>query len=502
MLLPLVCLWAAVRALLGWYGYRTDSTGIRLLALARKRLIPWDDIRTAEYRPAAGGRAAVLSMETSSGRMSLGLAGFVSAQYGDILAASVYQRLREDGRMAKPQLGAHALRMWMDVPREVPEDVDWSGKAPLADLLVPVATLWISLLLMVALISLPVPIAIGLALPGTYLLAQSPALGTAASARVTRDGLTARTLAGTVTLRWNEAGAAWMTPDILRIQGTNKRPMVNLPFKLGDQASEELVLAAIRRLRDTAGLAIEVPLTTISDPDLWEAPCRTSDVRGRLQIAFLRGLPTPVGRRLNLARNTQAAGVAAGITLGMVAAFSGVVPLFSRWLHTTADAQLVVTPAEALMILPVIFGLTAAICYGAQMLTRCITGRCVEEWRRMLAIGGPVKPVRWLLPALAIAGALPVAASVLFFVRFEPDAIVVQSPWRSAHRLEQINRISIVTRTASDGRPCPTRTYAIEFSDGDQLGFSEARPERHKEVERALREVSLRSGKPVERIEL
>jgi len=268
-------LWFVLRGAFGYCYYKTDSGGLTMRGLIRKRFIPWIEIQQAGLRQTRM-KNTLLTLRTGSGTIAVDPRGFGGrSSCADHVLASVWQHLRGIGRADGFELPPGAQSFWQEIADDIPQEADWARSAKvdtiggfvcIAMFVGMLAPLWIVMdknpfmILFLALLTLLVASMVRcLFYPELFLRAHSVTLR--------QDYIEARLLWRTVRIPWSEVSLArWVRTAIL-IQSTNPRREMLIPYEYGSKESELLILAIIRRLR-TAGepQAVVIPRMLCAEP--------------------------------------------------------------------------------------------------------------------------------------------------------------------------------------------------------------------------------------------
>ncbi len=259
----MLVVWILYKVLWTEHRWVTDADGLRSYSVLRKRFIPWTEL--VEIRPPRVVSSA-RSYRAVGRHQSIGL--MAHNLTCALLVASVYQHAARRIPVSPQDMPEHVLSLWDSIPDDLPRRLDWRNPRPPS---VPLARLcWYAILALaisdIALFFTPhrdwALIAALYLVMGT-IGARTRLRTTLASAHefsMDDDGFSARTGRGSTKMRWAEDLRAQMTTYGLALNGRNGE--IRLPYNPLKPVPEssQLILAAIRRLRETDSMRlIEIP---------------------------------------------------------------------------------------------------------------------------------------------------------------------------------------------------------------------------------------------------
>jgi len=257
-LLDLWCVW---RILWGDCSWKTDPEGITATAAVRRRFLPWSQVTDVRLGRSPAGYDRC---ELRSDRVRVVIAGAVDTP---ILVASIRQHLRRAGRDFDLSVPDEAMSLWDRIPDEVPREMSWANPKPPAY----AAVCWTLCALMVAgaavALFMPSPdrfrtVALLLAaeMIAVFVVVLANVRRVAVSIELDQDGLRARFPRGDASLLWCDVTSA--SPGISRlvIRFGPGRDAVVIQADRTDESTGKLVLAIVRRLRETGHVgAVTIP---------------------------------------------------------------------------------------------------------------------------------------------------------------------------------------------------------------------------------------------------
>lgn len=279
--------WSLLRLLTADLYFRTDPRGICIGGILHRRFVQWVVIRSAcSIRGRLDELAYVLNTSNGKYRMPTRMEGMRHA--GHEFGASVWQHLRQCGKADHIELSCEALSFWDEIPDEVPQRMEWTGKSRAGEL----AAAIVMLLLFgggIAYLAVPSPtspfwvvLVSGVALIA-WLLYRDICLP-AVQFSLREDGFEARRLAGIVRARWSEVTAArWERQYLVLELG---RLHVLVPHDISSDDSGKLILALIRKLREIENpQALVIPDSLRVSANTGEAGAFSGDQRVELRLA-------------------------------------------------------------------------------------------------------------------------------------------------------------------------------------------------------------------------
>jgi|GEM_PF-3396102 len=248
-------LWLARKNWLDWQ-WTTDSAGVSVHMLFGKRQVAWSEITEASVKSGSSGR--IYYLRTASGRF--GVADMRSS-VGELIGASIYQHLRRFGKADESLLTPGARTLWMPIPREVPEEMDWHNPKP---------PNWSIALAVTVVIAIAAPIAFFLAkkiklepfwnalshngwllIVGAYKMLRERLI-MAHIVAIRHDHIEMRTPRGLVFLPWTDIHYVhWdNTRKTLSLGRTTYTDVAVIPYRQDWPDSAACILAIIRHLRE------------------------------------------------------------------------------------------------------------------------------------------------------------------------------------------------------------------------------------------------------------
>lgn len=259
--LAILCVYVLIRLLDGVYFYRTDRTGITANSMLRRREIGWVEVTDAEIVGDCPFNIA-MRIRTTDGCLTVGQ-GLSSAASRDALLASAYQHLRRVGKADQMELPDTALSLWDRIPDDVGREAEWSAKrrwGSKAELALCFVFFGGQFGLMAWMVCSEPRMAflavMALPLLACFRMCAREAANRAVYAAVRDDALHATTARGDRVIPWTEVTSACWERSFLAIRSASRE--VWIPMLAGDECSEKLVLACIRRAR-AAGHPLTVP---------------------------------------------------------------------------------------------------------------------------------------------------------------------------------------------------------------------------------------------------
>lgn len=254
--------WLIIRSLFGFFSYKTDSIGILLRGPLRRKYISWIEIKEAYTKDATAEK--IITLVTNNGVFQLAPRS-VGGLSGEVLIASIWQRLRRLGRAEKITIPNRAQTLWDAIPDELQRQQDWRRQSILGDvigLVIFVLMFWgypIYLYIVHPIDRVMAGILIVLvAVISAFII---PTLTRKPKQISLRDDcIDASLMFKSVRLFWDDITYAYWNKEGLIIGSKPKRVEVRVPWMKKAVTSSKLILAIIRRLRTSAHpQAITIP---------------------------------------------------------------------------------------------------------------------------------------------------------------------------------------------------------------------------------------------------
>lgn len=265
-------LFALITALFtNWFDFscKTDSQGITVRGILRKRFISWQDMQILKVKTVKSDKGTMNVLKVT------GLQIPVTRLFGidwEILAASIWQHLRKFGKADDSYLSPGARSLWMPIPGDVPMEMDWANpKAPNWPVLLAAAIFVLFLVAIGWLLSVNgwldksvnslFHMANGI-IPVVYIAIRDR-LMMARSVSIRADRFEAVTPRGRIDLPWSKIkNIHWDKNHSLIIGASTSAfgKVAVIPFLKNDPDSPRPMLSIIRRLRSSEQpMAIIIP---------------------------------------------------------------------------------------------------------------------------------------------------------------------------------------------------------------------------------------------------
>jgi hypothetical protein len=266
--------WVMLRLLAAYHWYETDSDGLRLGGIIRRRFVAWTEVEVLTTHETRGGSTSS-TLKLGRGRITIGPGRLgLSAADSVCISASAWQHLRRLGRTDSAALTPGMRSPWEEIPGDLPVEVGQTTRRVIRGFA------WgFTVLFAVGLIALPVSALLEPKLAGAHVVMVvvgmilmvvvlkemflSDLLRSAWSVSVRRDVLQAKLTFRSVELPWDRFTRAWWRPSTLGhhalvLRSDELAAELRIPYDPTHEPSERAILATIRQLR-AARLPLPVP---------------------------------------------------------------------------------------------------------------------------------------------------------------------------------------------------------------------------------------------------
>jgi len=497
-----IALYYTVHLLTEWTTAETSPHGLTLGHPLRRRFVPWESITEAfPARTRLGVRA--LRLKSARGMITLPLV--TNTPFTPKLVASIRQHLLRKGVGESIELDNEARRLWKPVPESVPYVAEWSeAKRTRRRRVLFVVMMFVLLLIFCAAVvsvrdaedamgvSLLALMCGGLAAVGVPSHRSSPT-----HVKVGSDSLSIVTRSGERNVPWGEIVGVEEALSGLTLRVRGSRAPLSLPLVRGDEASERMVLAAVRHLR-AAGVAVALPVTRMGDPDILSWPL-SHEIR---RAHYLRTLDQDQQRRLKRAENLESVLPLIWLVLFAGLGFSPLPEHLMRLLYWREGTMFLLVPDSLLLGLPCAYlGLA-----GLGLLTGQPASEAADELstiRRKLRRTPQRAEVR-LLAFFACVAAVGLLLCLISFTRLSPSGITTRGPrllLGATHSWREVTSVNEQRRSVlRNGQYRERTSWVIRFSDGTVWECSDLSIIRTfpGDVEAAMRYAARKAGVEIE----
>lgn len=253
----LLSLWILYRFLFDHYYWKTDSNGLTVRSVVRRRFIPWSDViqttNTCSVLYLSSGRLTIRKMHNRA---------------QNLIICSIWQHLRRLGKVTDADLPEYADSFWDRIPDQLPREMEWINPKPARIVLNVIVSIAVIVSISVGFFFIPgykdneawfmvifAAISVGF-ICGLFILQQ---LITARRFHLNGGHFEAVKAYDTINASFSE-----ITRAVFEIQNTTlciNKKKVRVPYNSSDENLQKLRLALIRVLREHGHLET----TTISD---------------------------------------------------------------------------------------------------------------------------------------------------------------------------------------------------------------------------------------------
>jgi|GEM_PF-1287919 len=485
----LACIgWIALRVLFSFTYFKTDSDGFTMRGPFRRRFIPWIEIQSASVSMTRT-KETMLTLITKRDKVRVNARGLGGgAGIADCVAASVWQHLRREGRADGMILPESALRLWDEIPDDVPAEIDWGKPASKGTLFITILMavfFYGGIIGMANSMGLTIPLLImcaSMALGVTAMMKMlfSTALCTASGARVRRDGIEGDFPFGKRYIPWSQVASAWWSQKNLVIKSVNPRSEIWVPYKLGSRESERLILCIIRYLRSAGNpQAVPLPVLISSDSSYFKKTAFSSQHIEAMKQAFLNTLDEPARRCIKRLGAIQSTLIFFGLALALSVMFTDPVGRLAHIFHASPDVRYFFWLHSLIIAVPLIITSTLVFSIASELICARFAGPYREIWKEYNTLGSGklYRIIAYIGAVIGVLGVLAIPFMVGCYTSFKDSGMAIGRfgrfheefhPWSQVQQLETHAVVGY-----NHGRPYTRNIYTIRFSDGSDWSVDE-----------------------------
>ncbi|MEN6372724.1 MAG: hypothetical protein ABFD64_12020 [Armatimonadota bacterium] len=501
--------WAILRLLSGYYRFKTDANGLTMIGVLHRRFIPWINVKEALITKTKISNYSLV-LKTQHGTVK-----FEPRNWG--LIASTWQHLGRLGRADSMVLPPQALAFWEPVPDDVPQELDWSKKSAAGDIIsasvvvlffggiaiylwFSVKTLWSPMGLLIIWLTISMFIML------KWLLLPE-ALHKPWRIRVREDYIEANLPFSKAYIPWSEITSAHFANNNsseLIIKYGRRKSEIRIFYMQGKKELEDLVLAIIRKLRASSGVAIEMPEFYSRNPEALYKPAYSSQECQRKVRAFLNTLDPPVRKKVSNLYYAQYLSIFLGCAAAFAVMFGSPFERISRRLHSTPNMQFFFTGVDMWLFLAtgVVFGTVVIAIINRTGIKMPSPYR--EAWIELRKVQSQGKLDTIAIKIFLIIAAVSLLASVPAFdsyTRITDKGITTNGFWSFGHEdFHSWNHVKRVIVHETLTSKCDNITYEVIFTDGKRWKADQGNLGLlcSKDLDNAINYIAEKSGKYME----